>query len=114
MQTLRLAHIDGEGDREFKHTMLDESIKDVHLTTTFIEHDGKTHILAVVQDITQRNRALEDKMYNLNHDALTGLPNRRLLVDRLEIAIATAERYSQKLGVLFIDLDNFKNINDSQ
>lgn len=114
VQMLRLSHVGNEGVKEFKHKMLDGSIKDVHISTTFIEHNWRIHILAVIQDVTQRNRALEEKLHNLNHDALTWLPNRRLLVDRLSIAIATAERNKQKLGVLFIDLDNFKNVNDSQ
>ena len=47
------------------------------------------------------------------HDNLTGLPNRSLLQDRLAHSIARAERANRKVGVLFIDLDNFKNINDT-
>src|SRR5260221_12804745 len=47
------------------------------------------------------------------HDALTGLPNRPLFVDRLIVALAQASRADQKLAVFFLDLDRFKDINDS-
>lgn len=51
--------------------------------------------------------------YQATHDGLTGLPNRHLLADRLEQAVFMARRYDKKLAVLFLDLDNFKLINDS-
>jgi len=51
--------------------------------------------------------------FQANHDALTNLPNRTLFMDRLEQSIATAKRYKHKLAILFIDLDHFKEINDS-
>ena len=67
---------------------------------------------AIFYDVTER-KALEDKLDHLAHyDALTGLPNRMLLQDRLEQAIAIAERQRQKFALLFIDLDGFKQIND--
>lgn len=47
------------------------------------------------------------------HDALTGLPNRMLFMDRLEVALAQASRYGQKLAVMFLDVDRFKEVNDS-
>lgn len=69
---------------------------------------------AIFYDITER-KSLEDKLDHLAHyDALTGLPNRMLLQDRLEQAIATAERQGQKFALLFIDLDGFKKINDAR
>jgi diguanylate cyclase (GGDEF)-like protein/PAS domain S-box-containing protein len=69
---------------------------------------------AIFYDVTER-KALEDKLDHLAHfDALTGLPNRMLLQDRLEQAIASAERQRQKFALLFIDLDGFKLINDAK
>ena len=67
---------------------------------------------AIFYDITDR-KTLEDKLDHLAHyDGLTGLPNRMLLQDRVEQAIAAAERQKQKFALLFIDLDGFKQIND--
>jgi diguanylate cyclase (GGDEF)-like protein/PAS domain S-box-containing protein len=69
--------------------------------------------IAFVLDLTERKRAEERIRYMADHDALTGLPNRTLLQDRLQQAIAHAHRTHTGLAVLFIDLDYFKHINDS-
>lgn len=77
---------------------------------------GNPHIHGVVfnsRDITDR-KVIQQRIQHLAyHDNLTGLPNRSLLQDRLAHSIARAERSSKKVAVLFIDLDNFKNINDT-
>jgi diguanylate cyclase (GGDEF)-like protein/PAS domain S-box-containing protein len=74
------------------------------------------HIGGVVfnsRDVTDR-KVIQQRIQHLAyHDNLTGLPNRSLLQDRLAHSIARAERSSKKVAVLFIDLDNFKNINDT-
>lgn len=76
--------------------------------------DGKiTNHIAIYSDITGRKREEEQIQFLANHDVLTRLPNRFLLTDRLEQALAFAERNKTKAGVMFIDLDHFKNINDS-
>ncbi len=79
-----------------------------------------THFVAVKEDITQRKAdedSLQEKELHLNylahHDTLTGLPNRMSLQNRLDHAIGKAERPQQQLAVLLLDLDRFKNINDS-
>ncbi|MDP2136157.1 MAG: diguanylate cyclase [Sulfuritalea sp.] len=67
---------------------------------------------AVFYDVSER-KEMEAQLENLAHyDSLTGLPNRMLLHDRLEQAIATAERQRQHFALLFIDLDGFKPVND--
>ncbi|MFI4939588.1 MAG: EAL domain-containing protein, partial [Burkholderiales bacterium] len=66
-----------------------------------------------VQDISERKSHHEMLQRQANHDLLTGLPNRTLLGDRIEQGIAHAERLGCYLGLVFIDLDNFKFINDS-
>lgn len=70
-------------------------------------------ICGIAQDITERKLAEKQVEFLAYYDSLTGLPNRRLLQDRLEKAIAGARRREDKLAVLFFDLDRFKVINDS-
>ena len=65
------------------------------------------------QEITERKRAEETIKQMAYHDALTGLPNRRLFSDRLNLALAHARRNQQKLAVMMLDLDNFKEANDT-
>ncbi len=72
-----------------------------------------THYVATFNDITLR-KAAEDEIRNLAFfDPLTQLPNRRLLMDRLEQALASGTRHQRKGALLFIDLDNFKTLNDT-
>jgi diguanylate cyclase (GGDEF)-like protein/PAS domain S-box-containing protein len=76
--------------------------------------EGKeTHYVAVLDDITERRRIEHELSYRAAHDLLTGLPNRSLLLDRLDQAITSHNRRKKKLCVLFIDLDHFKVINDT-
>ncbi len=73
-----------------------------------------THYVAVFSDITQRKQA-EETIHTLAfYDALTELPNRRLLRERLQHTLAARARDRRRAAVLFIDLDNFKEINDTQ
>jgi len=69
--------------------------------------------IAVAHDITERKRMEALLLYAAGHDDLTGLPNRTLLLDRLQAALTLAEREKAGLSVLFIDIDGFKDINDS-
>ncbi len=72
-----------------------------------------THFVGVQYDITEIKRYQEELEHQANHDALTGLPNRNLLRDRLTQAVALAQRYKRPFSLTVIDLDNFKLINDS-
>lgn len=67
----------------------------------------------ILRDITERKKTEEQIKHMAYHDTLTGLPNRRLFNDRLNMELSRAQRNRQKLVVLLLDLDNFKKINDA-
>ena len=71
------------------------------------------HYIAVMYDMSEQKHYNEKINYLAHYDALTKLPNRTLFTERLEHAIAKAKRNKSQFAILFIDLDNFKNINDS-
>ena len=73
-------------------------------------NDMQTEIIAHLSALNESRKALDHMAW---HDALTGLPNRRMFFDRLEHAIANSRRSGKRLAVLFVDLDRFKEINDS-
>lgn len=78
--------------------------------------DGKgviTHYIASGKDVSDRVKAQEKLEYLAHHDVLTGLPNRALLADRIEQALARARRDNSAMAVMFLDLDGFKAINDT-
>ncbi|MBB3332535.1 diguanylate cyclase (GGDEF)-like protein/PAS domain S-box-containing protein [Halomonas campaniensis] len=72
-----------------------------------------THYIGVQNDISTQKEYQSQLAYNASHDALTGLPNRTLLEDRLAQGCQIARRYQRYLAVLFVDLDGFKPINDT-
>lgn len=74
---------------------------------------GLLYYEGTVEDITERRQHQAQLEYQATHDPLTGLPNRNLLQDRLEQAIVNARRGNEQVAVAFVDLDNFKVINDS-
>lgn len=72
-----------------------------------------THYLGIKEDVTERKRAEERIQFLANFDALTGLPNRGQLADHLKYALSLAKRSNGYLAIMFIDLDRFKDINDT-
>ncbi|MBK8176536.1 MAG: EAL domain-containing protein [Rhodospirillales bacterium] len=107
---------DGEGGSrciEVRGRRFDGS--DVFVLAQFkrIPWKGAHATQASVVDITLRKRIEAKLQFQANYDALTGLPNRSLALDRLERAIRGARRRGGKIGVLFIDFDHFKQINDT-
>jgi diguanylate cyclase (GGDEF)-like protein/PAS domain S-box-containing protein len=100
--------------RELTGRRKDGSIFPLELALSeIVMSPGQNQFTAIVRDITDR-KSWESRIYSLAYsDSLTGLPNRLLLRDRLEHAIAAAQRNRTLVGVLFFDLDHFKPINDS-
>jgi len=78
-----------------------------------INGDEDAQCIAMISDITAVREAQEQLSKFAYYDTLTNLPNRRLVMDRLKQALARAARESSLLGVLFIDIDNFKRVNDT-
>ncbi len=76
--------------------------------------DGSVYALCGISTDVTRHRQAEDEIHRLAfYDPLTGLPNRRLLVDRLQQALVSAARHPEHGALLFIDVDNFKDLNDT-
>ncbi|MCM2256217.1 MAG: EAL domain-containing protein [Vicinamibacteria bacterium] len=99
--------------REVRLVRKDGQPRWVDFSAQPLRYRGRPAVMGVGLDVTARKVAdarIEALAYN---DALTGLPNRRLLLDRLGVALAHAHRQGKRLGVMFLDLDDFKDVNDS-
>lgn len=72
------------------------------------------HRVILISEVTDQRKARELINQQANFDPLTGLPNRRLMFDRLDQLIKQAARYSKSVAIIYIDIDNFKDINDSR
>ncbi|HEX9390292.1 MAG TPA: EAL domain-containing protein [Usitatibacteraceae bacterium] len=82
--------------------------------TPLVDAEGNIiGVASLVQDVTERLNTERTIHYMAHHDALTGLPNRRLMQDRLNQAILQARRQQKHVGLLFVDLDRFKLVNDT-
>jgi diguanylate cyclase (GGDEF)-like protein/PAS domain S-box-containing protein len=85
-----------------------------HVAVPIPGGDGQPDMLMVqMEDITAEHEANEALTYQAFHDTLTGLHNRAWILDMLEVDLRTAKRLGTRLGTLFVDLDNFKVVNDS-
>lgn len=85
-----------------------------HNMTAVRDDEGKViQYMSVFLDVTEQKRAQERVEYLAQYDQLTSLPNRALFMDRLQHSIDRANRSNNKVGLMFIDLDGFKNVNDT-
>ncbi len=99
--------------REAEGQRRDGSVFPVSVSVSALTHNGQTQFIGLVHDISER-RLSEDSIHRLAfYDELTGLPNRRLLMDRLQQALITSSRSSQHGALILLDLDHFKQINET-
>ncbi len=105
-----------QGDRraELMAVRADSSRLPVELSLTLVggSHGCEPIIYAFVRDISERRRGEEHLTYLAYHDQLTGLPNRILIEEQLDLAIARARRTGRNVALMFLDLDDFKAVND--
>jgi len=100
-----------KGERKYRRK--DGSVVDVELSVNVIRFFGKKVPCVISRDITPRKLAERQLAYTATHDPLTGLVNRLLLYDRLAQQLASARRQQSMFALLYIDLDQFKAVNDT-
>jgi diguanylate cyclase (GGDEF)-like protein/PAS domain S-box-containing protein len=101
------------GEQRFVSAMGEPLWLWVNVTVVHDDADEPVYFIAQVQDITDRKRVESELEHRALHDDLTGLPNRALLNDRLDQWLAVSRRAGWQVGVVFLDLDYFKHINDA-
>jgi len=102
-------------EREWTYIRKDGSRFPVNLAVTALRDTAGeiSGFLGIAYDITERKRREEYTQHVAHHDHLTGLPNRALLTDRLQLALLQAQRSRKPLALLMLDLDHFKRVNDT-
>jgi len=100
--------------RDFEGTLVTKNgeARDCVFNGELIDIDNEERLLLVFHDVTERKRAEDKALHLAGHDPLTGLPNRNLMRDRLEHELVRAQRSGTKIAVMFIDLNDFKLVND--
>ena len=95
------------------HILRDGRRIQVEISAHTIQFEGRPARFSLVQDVTERQLLHHRLVHQAHHDTLTGLPNRLLLLDRMEQALASAARRGKKAAVICLDIDRFKQINDT-
>src|SRR5262249_16498638 len=105
---------EGVAHYETQRVRKDGQLVEVEVATSAIrdEQGELTGVASIARDIGDRKRAEERIAFHAFHDPLTGLPNRSLFLERLNVCLGRARRTSKLLALLFLDLDLFKSIND--
>jgi len=98
---------------ETTHRRKDGTRYPVDITLQISREQSPPCFVAIAQDISERKRTEDQIRRQASVDALTGLPNRTVFFDHLTMAIASSSRYGKSFAVLFVDLDRFKDVNDS-
>ncbi len=110
---IEIAFKEGSHRFEWEHKRKNGEIFPVEVLLTAIPFDGSQLLHVVWRDISARKTAAAEIEHQAYYDALTGLPNRKLLIDRLQQTYITSRRRLSYSALLFIDMDRFKSINDS-
>lgn len=98
---------------QWRHRLKDGRIIDVDIVSHQVRWHNRSAALVVAQDLTDQLALEAELAHQAFHDDLTGLPNRALFMDRLNHALDRATRHQGNIAILFLDLDDFKLINDS-
>lgn len=99
--------------RELEAQRKDGSVFPIELRVSRITMNERQYFIGVVRDISQRKHSEEQIRDLAYYDPLTGLPNRRLVIDRIQEELGSSVKEQATSAILFLDLDNFKNLNDS-
>ncbi|MCX7192046.1 MAG: EAL domain-containing protein [Proteobacteria bacterium] len=111
-QSRKMAQLQKRNYFIFPHRIASGEVRTVEVHSSPVEVGGRSLLFSIIHDITERSR-LEAQMHDLAfYDPLTKLPNRRLLIDRLDKALATCTRNRSHSALMFLDLDHFKVLND--
>ncbi len=105
--TLMGRQVEGRGLRA------DGTVFPMEISVSELRHGRHRLFTAILRDISERKETEERIRRLAHHDSLTGLPNRNLLTDRMELALARAARNRARMALLYVDLDRFKPINDA-
>ncbi len=98
---------------EIKLKDINNRIIDVEIKSTFVIFENKKSVLSIIRDITEKKRAEKIIMHKLYYDELTGIPNRRKFDEYFNESLFQAKRTGNIIGIIYIDIDNFKYINDT-
>lgn len=110
---IRRAREHGQDTFEWRHQRPNGELWDAEVRLMRFQYSGQELLQFSLHDITEKKRSDAEIWHRANFDPLTGLANRGLCLDRLTRSLAHARRSGNRVGVLFIDLDGFKNVNDS-
>ncbi len=110
---IQMAFEQGSHRFEWFHQTRQGKVFPAEVLLTVIGDEDQPSICAIVRDISERKKAEDEIRFQAYYDSLTGLPNRRLMLDRISQALVSSQRHAYFNALLFVDLDRFKFINDS-